>query len=308
VKTHLEKSLRQFASENNFLGKGALSVALVVTRRARVDGLPLNPDELITEQGGQVAGLGKSGVQAILKDHKIDRLLAAEGGRTNRGAIGQMRVYVAFLNALPKTVDLLEIEKFWVDEVIRFFAGKPFKLQVDVSLSIRAAIANLLSQARQRQASTPGSRYEGAMLQHLIGAKLDLVLGPNVVTHHGASEADQADGRSGDFAVGDVAIHVTTAPSEGLLEKCRRNLEQGIQPVIVTVPKKTLVADGIAENIGIANRVEILDVEQFLAANLHERSLFKAENRRPKTLELIERYNALVSQFETDPSLKIEPL
>lgn len=304
----IDKLLGQFAKENDFANKGALCVALVVTRRALTAGLPLEPKLLITAQGGQVAGLGKAGVQAILKDYKIDRVLAAEGGRTNRGAIGQMQAYVAFLNALPATVNLADIEKFWISEVRKFFAGKPFKLQVDVSLSIRAAVANLLNQARQRQSSVHGSRYEGAMLQHLIGAKLDWVLGPGAVAHHPAAEADKADGRAGDFVVGDVAIHATTAPSEGLLQKCLDNLKHALQPVIITVPKKTAVADGIAENLGIAQRVEILDIEQFLAANLHERSLFKRENRRPRTLELIERYNALVDQFETDPALRIEPL
>lgn len=298
------KKLKEFATKNGFSGKGALCVALVVTRRAREDGLPLDPKKLITKQGGQVAGLGKAGVQSILKAHGIERVLAWEGGRTNRGAIGQMRAYVAFLNSLSKP-DLLVTEQYWVSEVRRYFAGKPFKLRVDVSLSIRAAIGDVLQQARERQSATPGSRYEGAMLQHLVGAKLDLVLDKKV-THHCASEADEAEGRAGDFIVGDVAIHVTTAPSEALLQKCNQNLEKAIQPLIVTVPKKTAAAEQMAETAGIASRIEILDIEQFLAANLLERSLFKADNRRPKTLELIERYNELVSQFETDPSLKIQ--
>lgn len=306
MSTKLNKLLKQFAGENGFSNKGALCVALVVTRRARTNGLPLDPKSFITAHGGQVAGLGRAGVQAILKDYKIDRILAAEGGRTNRGAIGQMQAYVALLNSLPASIDLTDVEKFWITEVQRFFAGKPFKLQVDLSLSIRAAVANLLSQARQRQTNVHGSRYEGAMLQHLIGAKLDLVLGPQAVSHHSTSEADQADGRAGDFVIGDVAIHATTAPSEGLLQKCRENLNHGLQPLIITLPKKTAVADGIAENLGIAQRVEILDIEQFLAANLHERSLFKAANRRPRTLDLIERYNELVAKFEKDPALRIE--
>jgi hypothetical protein len=144
------------------------------------------------------------------------------------------------------------------------------------------------------------------MLQHLVGAKLDLVLGKGHVSHHGASEADQADDRAGDFVFGDVAIHTTTHPGEALVRKCAANLDAGLRPLIVTTTSQTPVADGLAEAQGINDRIDVLDVEQFLAANLHERALFRSENRGPKTLELINRYNELVTAFETDPSLRIE--
>ena len=81
-------------------GKGPISVALVVTRHGKKLGMPLDPEALLTDGGGQVMGLGKSAVQSILKDHGIDRVLAEEGGRTSRGSVGNMRKYVAFLNDL----------------------------------------------------------------------------------------------------------------------------------------------------------------------------------------------------------------
>ena len=73
-----------------------------------------------------------------------------------------------------------------------------------------------------------------------------------------------------------------------------------------TTLKMTAVADGLAETRQIADRIDVLDIEQFLAANLHERSLFRAENRASKIRELIARYNALIETHETDPSLLIE--
>ena len=215
---------------------------------------------------------------------------------------------VEFLNSLPKGTNLDAIEKFWIDRVALFFAGKPFKFRLDLSLSVRAAVKDLLAQARERQLSMPGSRYEGAMLQHLVGAKLDLVLGENKIIHHSTSEADQAERRAGDFVVGDVAIHVTTNPGEALIRKCAENLNAQLHPVIVTLPSKTAVADSLAEDASISPRVDVLDIEQFLAANLHERSLFQSKNIGPRTEELISRYNVLVETHETDPSLKIAPL
>jgi len=54
------------------------------------------------------------------------------------------------------------------------------------------------------------------MLQHLVGAKLNLLL-DDPIKHHGASVADDVSGREGDFVVEDVAIHVTTSPTEALI-------------------------------------------------------------------------------------------
>ena len=57
-------------------------------------GLPLDPKLLVTQGGGQVLGLGRASVQSVLKRHGIERVLAAEGGRTSRGSLNNMRQYV----------------------------------------------------------------------------------------------------------------------------------------------------------------------------------------------------------------------
>lgn len=72
----LNSKLEAFASENKMTGKGALCVALVITRHAKEMGLPLDPANLLTDKSGQVLGLGKGAVQAILAGHGITRVLA----------------------------------------------------------------------------------------------------------------------------------------------------------------------------------------------------------------------------------------
>lgn len=89
VDTDLDMRLATFAVEHAFRAKGALCVALVVTRHARRNGLPLEKESLVTAGRGQVAGLGKTQVQSILAEFGIDRTLAEEGGRTSRGSIGK---------------------------------------------------------------------------------------------------------------------------------------------------------------------------------------------------------------------------
>jgi hypothetical protein len=304
----LPNDLAAFTAEKSFRGKGPLSVALVVTQHAKTMGLPLAPEALVTEGGGQVLGLGKGAVQSILKRHGIDRILAAEGGRTSRGSLGNMREYVAFLNGLHERgkVDLDAIEAFWIERVQEFFAGKPFKIKLDASRSLRTVVRDVIAQAEERQKSMPGMYYAGAVLQHLVGAKLDCALGKGHLQHNSFSTADAPNERAGDFFLGDVAIHVTTSPGEAVIERCRENLNDGHRPILVTLQKGLTVAEGLASNVGVADRIDVFEIEQFVALNLYELARFAAEGRRTAVTDLVERYNEIVEEFETDPSLKIE--
>ncbi|OYV46669.1 MAG: DUF4928 domain-containing protein, partial [Burkholderiales bacterium 21-58-4] len=144
----LLSALHAFNKERKFGRKGPLCVALVITQHARKMGLPLDPDKLLTEAGGQVLGLGKGAVQAVLNRHDITRVLAAEGGRTSRGSISNMREYVAFLNGLAEAgaIDLDSVEAFWIERVHEFFSAKPFKIRLDASRSLRTLVRDMLAQ------------------------------------------------------------------------------------------------------------------------------------------------------------------
>lgn len=302
----LDSRLHAFADEHAFSGRGALCVALVVTRCAGSDGLPIKKSQLLTPGGGQVAGLGRAPVQAILADHGIDRVLAEEGGRTSRGSIGKMNAYVEFLNSLndAETEDLAAIERWWIDRVLSFFASRPFRLRLDSSKSPIVIVSELLEQARKRQRDSEGATYVGTVLQHLVGAKLDIVLGG--IKHHGASTADQSTGRESDFLAGDVAIHVTSAPSEALLRKCEENLGSSLRVIIVTTPDRVALARGLVEQFDVLQRVDVLDIEQFLTSNLYEHGRFDPAGRRRAVENLIAKYNEIVTKHETDPGLRIE--
>jgi hypothetical protein len=304
----IESKLTQFVADKGFHGKGPLCVALVVTQHARTMGLPLDPEKLITDGGGQVLGLGKGAVQAILNRHGISRVLASEGGRTSRGSLNNMRAYVALLNEMNQLgpLDLDAIEKFWIARVHEYFAAKPFKIRLDFSRSHRTVVADVIQQAEERQKITPGMYYAGAVMQHLVGAKLDCVLPDAKLSHNSFSTADAPANRVGDFLVGDVAIHVTTSPSEALISKCRDNLDEGLRPLIVTGKKGFALAEGLANNSSLADRIDVFEIEQFVAANLYELGKFVAEGRRTAIDSLVKRYNEIVEEVETDPSLKIE--
>lgn len=305
----LPSLLHEFASSRKFLGnKGPLCVALVITRTAIKNGLPLDAAKLVTAAQGQVLGLGKGAVQTILADHGITKVLAAEGGRTSRGSMGNMQDYVAFLNKAVNVpgFDLAQVETWWVERVRDYFEASPLKLKVDTGTSLKTCIAGIFEEAKRRQSENRGSTVLGAVMQHLVGAKLEMLYPEQTIQHSGYSVADSPTGRSGDFQIGDCVIHVTTAPGPLLLNKCLDNLERGLRPLIVSTSAGATMAETLADQEGLGRRIEVLDIMQFLVANMLEWTGFEGNQRRSTFEDLIAKYNAIVGTCETDPSLKIE--
>jgi hypothetical protein len=305
--SRLQDKLTKFASQCGIRGKGPLCVVLVITRKASEGKPPYSANDFLTGQGGQVAGLGRAAVQAILAEHGITRVLAEEGGRTSRGSINRMRAYVDFLNGLAadEILDFNAIERWWIGRVREFFASQPFRLKVDSSRSLRSIVSDLIGAAFARQRECPGTMAAGAVLQHLVGAKLELALPEAGILHNGFAVADAPGDRKGDFLIGDTAIHVTTAPSEALIRKCCTNLAENLRPLIITTENGAGGAVALAKNADVADRIDILEVEQFVATNIFEWSGFQQAQRPVSVRELIDCYNRIISKCETDPSLKI---
>jgi hypothetical protein len=306
-KSKLENYLRQFESDHKVNSKGSLSVTLVITRAASRQKAPYKPEDFLTPKGGQVSGLSGSAVQAILADHDITRILAEEGGRTSRGSINLMQDYLDLLNELYKRdlLDFTAIECWWVDGVKKYFSSKPFSIKIDPSKSLRSIIVDLIEAAFARQRECQGTMIAGAVIQHLVGAKLEIAL-PNIqIEQKGFSVADAPGRRKGDFLVGDTSIHVTTAPSEALIRKCRDNLNENLRPVIITTQGGTGGASALAKDADVDDRIDILEVAQFIATNIYELSGFEHAKRPVKIRDLVNAYNRIIDQTETDPSLKI---
>jgi hypothetical protein len=303
--TELEQALGQFKEHHQVTGVGSLGTVLVLTRKAYDAGLPLEEKSLLTPSGSQVAGLNGRKINKILRSHDVVQSVGTESGRTSRGTPKLAKAYASFLGSLAVSKDgLRAIETWWVHRFIDYFNTEPFKLNYD-GKTIVTVIHNLLEQAVSRQRKSPGRTYVGTMLQHLVGAKLELALPSLNIKHNGASVADVVSSRSGDFVIDGSVIHCTTAPTEALIQKCQANLQAGYNPIILTIGKMIGAAETLAENAGINGRVEVMDAPQFVAGNLYELSLFKTSARKAILVELVEKYNAIVKVHEADPSLRI---
>jgi hypothetical protein len=297
--------LATFANDNGFFGPGPLGVATIVTRRAKLKTFPLDPNDFLTPGQASVSGLNGKAVLKVTSDYGVMQSLGTEVGRTSRGSPDKVRLYVAELNTLHgrPDFDLGAIERFWAERIQAYFDSEPLKVKLDASLSVRAVVRDILEQADKRQKAMRGTAVVGTVMQHLVGAKLESAIGHKIeIPHHSANASDQA-GRGGDFDLGDSCVHVTAKPTDLLFAKCKRNLANGLKPIIVT-------AEGFTQSAQLqmdedASRVDVLGIEQFVAANVHELGLFAAQTRATAIADIITRYNAIIDQYESNPSLKI---
>lgn len=305
--TTVPDELIAFDAEHVGLSKGSLSLALILTRNAKAKTFPLDQADFLTARGGQVAGLGGPAVKRILGDHGVERILSTEGGRTSRGNMERMVAYLAVLNAIHArdALDLDDVEKYWVRRTLAYFDAQPFTFKLDPAKSLRACVRDLLAQAVERQREVRGTMYAGAVMQHLVGAKLDYVT-KGTLEHHGFAVADAPSNRSGDFLIGDVAIHVTTAPGEALIRKCQANLSTGLRPLIITTDDGVGGAKALSKQAGVDDRLDVIEIEQFIATNVYEWSAFDRDARPVAVRDIIDRYNRIIADCESDPSLRIE--
>ncbi len=303
-----EERLKRFQTENKIFTKGALSVVVQITRLVRDREFPLNPEDFKTEKEGQVAGLGGGNLKKILKEHGITQILASEGGRTSRGSMGLMIKYIEFLNNWNdiEAVNISEVETFWAERVKDFFRNQPFVLIADSSRTIGANIDDLFEQAKKRQKQNTGTQYLGTVLQHLVAAKLRMIMPEKSFEIHGASVADAPTERNGDFVLNNTVIHCTTMPGTSLIDKCKSNLRGDYHPIIITIYERVQTALSLTEDAGLDGRIEVWDVKQFLSANVYEHSLFDERERNSTLADIVRNYNDIVLENETDPSLRIE--
>ena len=117
--------------------------------------------------------------------------------------------------------------------------------------------------------------------------------------HHGVAVADAPFARAGDFLLGDVAIHVTTAPGEALIRKCQGNLSSGLRPLVVTTEDGVGGARALAKQAAVDERVDVIEIEQFIATNVYEWSTFAKGGRPTAVREIIDRYNRIIGECET---------
>lgn len=149
----------------------------------------------------------------------------------------------------------------------------------------------------------------GAVLQHLVGAKLAIRfkdVDSIGVVHHKSSTADIQTQRYGDFDIGNSVIHVTKSPNTDHFLKAYENAKAG-RTTYILIPENKLGMASLTVDIdpNYTKKVNVYSIEQFISQNIDEISQFQKEISLESLNELLTVYNGLIDQYENDSSLKV---
>jgi hypothetical protein len=181
----------------------------------------------------------------------------------------------------------------------RFQSPGPIRIRYKRQDSFRTQIESLFLAVRGKKDPVTDEALVSRLMWHLVAAVLSLKgrLDSDAITSMSPSDA---------FRVGNSVIHVTYCPAWPMMHECFAESDQGLRPLVISTRTGAAQAEALANEVGMGSKVEVLDITQFLVANMLEWTGFNGSQRRHTFEELIARYNGIVEACETDPSLKIE--
>ncbi|MDK2634938.1 DUF4928 family protein [Pantoea stewartii subsp. indologenes] len=296
-------------AENGAMNTNVMNAGLIVSRML-TDGLPITDDRLYSNGKSQVRGLSGPAIAKILEQHGETRIFTREGGRTSRGTVFLAAAIRDILNETQvletEPVDVVDassqLEAFFTQCVrLDYFDKQRISVDIDYTKPLSSVVSDILKAAAERS-----DKPTGAVLQHLVGAKLQLRFPDENIGNDRANAADVQTGREGDFQVGTTAFHVTTAPMEKLISRCVENKKAGYRPVILTLESRVQAARQMADNIGMYEKISVQSAEVFIGTNIEEISTFDGDKIREGLARLIRTYNARIDLIEVDKSLMID--
>lgn len=263
-----------------------------------------------------ILGHTNTRIAKVLQNHgHADLVPQATHGEMGRTSTGTKVAGLEFIKLVRSALNVIsdEAEKEEQgDNLVAFLYARVFHLLtlyrelggIDIPFVASESIATFISQLLDAHQTNPG-----AVLQHLVGAKLEIRFAnqPLEINHNSSSSADVQTGRRGDFEVGSTVIHITKSASLDHYRKAWRNAESG-RKVYLLVPNRILMGTTqLAEEYqtGFCKRVDVFSIEQFVAQNLDELALYDRTEALHQLNRLLSQYNELVDSYENDASLKV---
>ena len=285
--------------------QGTIGSALIVLERLKTN-FNLDIESHLTKGGGQIRGSSGGATKSILALFGENRQYIKEGGRTNRGLIGDIRNMLNALNKLKlmtlpleeRNIIIGELQKILVAKVREFFSRKRLELIFDPTLTTWQTIHNLLKQARE-------TNKQGPVAQYIVGAKLQLRFPNMQIRNESFSAADDQSGQPGDFLVGSTSFHVTISPMSGVYEKCKKNIESGYRAFLIVPSERLVAVMDIADQV-MPGKITVQSIESFVSQNIEELSEFSGNRITRGFYRLLKTYNERVEAVEIDKSMLIE--
>ncbi|MGE5483787.1 MAG: DUF4928 family protein [Ignavibacteriales bacterium] len=288
-----------------FPARGTIATALVVLDRLK-DTYDLRLESHRASGKSQIRSASGAAVSRILARFGEKRPFLKEGGRTNRGAPGDIAGMLQSLRSCNlhlleegERVEVLEaLQQFLTERVRDYHNRQRLRVYYDASTTTWKAVRDLLETARQSGKDAPVAQY-------LVGAKLKIRFPDINVENESYSTADDQLGRPGDFVIGDTVFHVTVRPTPALYEKCRENVSQGFR-VYLLVPDSCVLGARQNAEATLPGKVAVESVESFVSQNIEEISAFRRDRVTDGLGRLLQVYNERVNAVETDKSLLLE--
>lgn len=286
--------------------RGTIAAALVVLDKMQSN-FSLNLDDYRASGKGQLKGVSASAVSKILIKFGEERPFSKEGGRTNRGAPGDIeKMFEALkkaglegLGRKERNRILESMQQFLVEKVLEYHSRQKLKLVFDSNKTLWESVRELLFIAKKKG-------KDGPVAQYLVGAKLQRRFPSIQVENDSYSTADDPRGRQGDFLIEDTVFHITVNPMPDVFKKCARNIEEGLRVYLIVPDCKISGARQIADSYGISEKITVTSIEAFVSQNIDEISSFSGKKLPGEFGVLLETYNHRVDAIETDKSLMIE--
>lgn len=283
------------------LSRNTIAIGIVVLDALRQK-CPLEKDEM-TSRGREIKG-SRSGLSKVLIKYGIPGFLKEVTTRQapqDGQRLLEMLKYgrpLCSLGLEDRAAVLVGLISLMLQEADAWLTRQHLKVKCNRESAPSAWVREILEKAKGRS----GGRVE----QHLVGAKLSKAYPKEDIPAYPGAAGDAQTGRAGDFQIGTTVFHVTAVPSQSVLEKCETNVQAGLHPVLLVPSKAKATAEYLADSMGMASRVTIVAIEDFLAINILEMSEGQRQDFIGILNSIVAEYNRRVEQAETDDSLRIE--
>jgi len=303
----LIQKLERFWAGHFHDSKGIFSLALIITRGASEQRPPYAQGQFLSPNGDRLAGAGNRTVQTILAEYGINFALPTIAGKISDTRRMWIEEYLELLNNLHQEglLELAVIERWWIDRIQAYFESLAFKLRLNPERSLTHIFRELFEAAWTRGKGQSKSRLVSLLMEHLVGAKLEMDLPGIKIEDKRLSTTEGFDQWRRSFRVEDAIIHVAAVPTETLIEECRDNLGEGLRPLVITSQQGIGGATALSRASNIDDQIEMLEIAQFLVSTIQKRRGFKESKRTSEVQDLVSAYNRIIDRTETDPRLKI---
>lgn len=180
----------------------------------------------------------------------------------------------------------------------------PLVLQNHESKSVSKLVEETIASACAREESGT-HMVEGRVVRALVHALFRLSDSTNG-TRAGKPRPPVSAYFPEGIAVGAMVFCPSAVPSELLMRQCHETLALGVRPVVVTPSDLVPAAKALAKVEHVTALVDIMDLGQLTATHIYLQCGFAEHMRKLALQRLVDAYNKIIDEVETDPGLHIQ--